>query len=1246
MGSVTKVLVANRGEIALRCIRSCTSANIPTVAIYTPADAASPHTLLATEKALLPGPNATAYLDIDAIIAICHERGADAVIPGYGFLSENADFARKCEEEGITFIGPSADVMVEFGLKHRARELAIKASVPVVPGTDLLTSEEDALSAAEKLGYPIMLKATGGGGGMGLQVCQSSGDISKAFNLVKSRGATLFKNSGVFLEKYYPDSRHIEVQVFGNGLGDAIAFGERECSIQRRHQKVVEECPSSYVASTHPELRAKLCEAAENLAKSVKYESAGTIEFLVDDATGSFFFLEMNTRLQVEHGITELCYGVDLVELMLRQANLRRSSSSGIPGDELAVMRNWRQGPQGASIEVRLYAENPARDFEPSPGTLQYVSFPEGDGIRVDGWVGTGSVVSPYYDPLLAKIMVHAPTRSEAIEKLVKVLTESKVQGTPTNKDFLAKIVASEPFAEGATLTNFLTTKFTYRPCAIDIKSPGAYTSIQDLPARRGVGNGVPESGPMDSLALRLANIIVGNAPGAECLEVTFNGPELLFYAPAAIAVCGAPMPMTINGKAVGMWERLVVRAGQTLKIGQVSTDGCRAYLAVRGGFPEVPIYLGSKSTSPSVLLGGYQGRTLVAGDYLALDERTYQWAEEVTEFVLPEVCRPRYTNEWEVWCMPGPYDSDDYMTAEDREMIYGTAWTVSHNSNRVGIRIMGPKPKWSRPDGGEGGSHPSNLFDYGYPMGSINWTGDDPVIFAIDAPNLGGLLCSHTVVLGDYWRMGQLKPADTIRFKRTTFENALVLRSRVEEFVEHVAALVNGEKVEPMALDLELPEGYGSSILAEFKADPAQGLDWDIQYRQGGDGFLSVEFGPQTIDVIVRCRIQLLSAEIEKLDGIIFLNPNARSLTVQYDGQVISQSDLLNKMIEIEKSIPETRKAVIPCREIHLPIVFDDPILQEASKRYMETIRPTAAYLPDNIEYLRRSNGFETREEVFQAALSSPFLIAAVGFLAGTPVGFPLLPTSRIVGQKYNPTRSYTPAGTLGLGGSMFAIYPCDAPGGYQLWARTLPCWDPYGTKPGFGPTRPWLFEAFDLVYFHHVERSEYEDAYARYEAGLYEFDIRPTEFDVGKHMEEMAGHEEESKRFKERQRVCAAEIQAEEKALLAKWLEEKASATTASVGSSKDDLEAMLALPGAIPITSPMNANVWKIQVQEGDVVEKDGQVLSILEAMKMEINVSAGAEAVGGVVKMVVVESGTVVKPGDVILVVVKEGFEGEN
>ncbi|HXK17025.1 MAG TPA: biotin carboxylase N-terminal domain-containing protein, partial [Polyangiaceae bacterium] len=390
------VLIANRGEIACRVIRTLKRLGIRAVAVYSEADRHSKHVLEA-DQAICIGPAAAkqSYLNADAVLSAARNSGAQAVHPGYGFLSENTRFAEAAEACGIVFIGPTSEQISKFGLKHTARALAKAAGVPLLPGSDVLASFEEAEREAERIGFPVMLKSSAGGGGIGMALCRSAAELATAYETVRRLSQNNFGDASVFLERFVERARHIEVQLFGDGRGDVIALGERDCSAQRRNQKVIEETPAPNLA---PAVRRALHEAAVVLGKSVGYRSAGTVEFVFDSERGEFYFLEVNTRLQVEHGVTELVMGVDLVEWMIRTA-------AGQPPN-LAEFRD-RQ-PSGHSIQVRVYAEDPARDFKPSSGLLTEVTFPF---VRVDTWIDRGTEVSPFYDPLLAKIIVHGQDR-------------------------------------------------------------------------------------------------------------------------------------------------------------------------------------------------------------------------------------------------------------------------------------------------------------------------------------------------------------------------------------------------------------------------------------------------------------------------------------------------------------------------------------------------------------------------------------------------------------------------------------------------------------------------------------------------------------------------------------------------------------------------------------------------------------------------------------------------------------------
>ena len=591
--SFDTVLIANRGAIATRIIRTAKRMGLKAVAVYSEADAGSLHVSAADEAVCIgPGPAAQSYLNVAAILAAAKATGAGAIHPGYGFLAENADFAEQCAAAGITFIGPTPDNIRTFGLKHSARALAEANGLPLAPGTGLLTGEDEAAEAAARIGYPVMLKATAGGGGIGMRICETEAAVREGFAAVVRQGEASFGDAGVFLERYIPRARHIEVQIFGDGQGRVMALGERDCSLQRRNQKVVEEAPAPNLPA---EKRAALIDAAVRLGEAAGYLSAGTVEFLYDAVREDFFFLEMNTRLQVEHGVTEEVMGIDLVEWMIR----------GAAGD-FAMLDAPAPAPKGHSVQVRLYAEDPAMDYRPTIGTLVNVQFP--DDIRAETWVMAGSEVSAFYDPMLAKLITHAPTRAEAITAMQGALNASRLDGIETNLRWLREVVRHEGFTSGDVSTRMLDS-VTYARRAVRVIAGGTATSVQDWPGRLGLWNvGVPPSGPMDDLSFRLGNRILGNPEGTAGLEVTASGPTLLFEADATICLTGADFAATLDGVAVARGEPVQVAAGQTLALGRASGGGMRGYILFAGGLDVVP-YLGSAATFTLGQFGGHAAR-------------------------------------------------------------------------------------------------------------------------------------------------------------------------------------------------------------------------------------------------------------------------------------------------------------------------------------------------------------------------------------------------------------------------------------------------------------------------------------------------------------------------------------------------------------------------------------------------------------------------------------------------------------
>ncbi len=443
MHNIKKILIANRGEIAVRIMRTCREMGISTVAVFSDADRTSQHVRYADEAWHIgKAPSSESYLNVEKILETAKISGADAIHPGYGFLSENARFARRCQEEGIIFIGPSPEVIEQMGDKIKARETMLKAGIPVVPGTEgSVDSEEEALAAIREIGLPVMIKASAGGGGKGMRLVHNESEVVSAVRAARSEAKSAFGDDAVYIEKYISSPHHIEFQILGDMHGNAIHLFERECSVQRRHQKMIEETPSPLMTNA---LRNEMGKAAVEAARAVNYAGAGTIEFLVDDNL-NYYFLEMNTRLQVEHPITERVTGVDLVKQQIKVAE-------GLP-----LQYNQDQLTQrGHSIECRIYAEDPDNNFMPSPGKIYKISEPLGLGVRTDGYVYEGYEIPIFYDPMISKLIVWGSDRDEAIRRMRRALYEYKITGVKTSIKFLERIMNSPDFIEGNYNTHFI----------------------------------------------------------------------------------------------------------------------------------------------------------------------------------------------------------------------------------------------------------------------------------------------------------------------------------------------------------------------------------------------------------------------------------------------------------------------------------------------------------------------------------------------------------------------------------------------------------------------------------------------------------------------------------------------------------------------------------------------------------------------------------------------------------------------
>jgi urea carboxylase len=1196
-----KVLIANRGAIACRIIRTLKAMGVKSVAVFSDADAGSLHVSLADEAVRIgPAPAADSYLRGDLILAAAKATGAQAIHPGYGFLSENAGFAEACEAAGVAFIGPTADNIRAFGLKHTARDLAQAHGVPLAPGTALLVDPAAALEAAERIGFPVILKATAGGGGIGMRVCETAEAVSEAFAAVQRLATGNFSDGGVFLERYVRQARHVEVQVFGDGAGKVLALGERDCSLQRRNQKVVEETPAPGLPAA---TRAALLEAAVRLASAANYRSAGTVEFLYDAERDDFFFLEVNTRLQVEHGVTEQVTGVDLVEWMVR----------GAAGD-FAFLDVPPPEPKGASIQVRLYAEDPAQDYRPSSGVLTEVSFPT--GVRADGWVVDGTEVSAFYDPLLAKLIVTAADRPAAVAALQAALDDTRLAGIETNLDWLRTVVRSAPFVTGQVSTRALET-VVWAPDTIQVLSGGPATTVQDWPGRQGYWDvGVPPSGPMDALAFRLGNRLLGNGEDAAGLEITALGPTLRFNRAAVVCLTGAAFDAKLDGVAVEAYAPIAIAAGQTLKIGRVVSAGLRGYLLFQGGL-DVPAYLGSRSTFTLGGFGGHAGRNLTAGDVLRLmDGQAATPAAPLDKTLLPATIKA-----WTISVLPGPHGAPDFFTPADVAMIGGTDWKVHYNSNRTGVRLVGPKPEWARRDGGEAGLHPSNIHDNAYAIGAVDFTGDMPIILGPDGPSLGGFVCPFVIIQADLWKAGQLAPGDTVRFA----------------VVDDAAAALALEQQEALLADLvaplerpSAPSAQGDSpILAEL---PEDGHRPRVLYRRQGDQHLLVEYGPIVLDLELRLRIHALLLELQSLalPGVIDLTPGIRSLQLHYDSRRLTQTDLLTALVAAEERLGGLDDFEIPSRVVHLPLSWKDPAIYQTIDKYMQAVRDDAPWCPDNIEFIRRVNGLESIDDVQRIVFDARYLVMGLGDVyLGAPVATPVDPRHRLVTTKYNPARTWTPPNVVGIGGAYMCIYGMEGPGGYQLFGRTIQVWNTWRQTEAFTDGKPWLLRFFDQIRFFPVSADELVEWRRDFPLGRRQIRIEEETFRLSDYRKMLAENAGSIEAF---QATRQAAFDAERADWEAKGEFARVEALS-SVADDTGDAAAIVVPDGSDVVEAPLGGNVWKVLVEPGQRVEA-GAVIAVIEAMKAECDVNS---PVAGVVTAVYAQPAQAIAAGAPIVAI---------
>jgi urea carboxylase len=1207
-----KILIANRGEIACRVIRTARQLGIKSVAIYSEADVESLHVRLADEAVCVgPAPASESYLAADKVLAAAQQTGAEAIHPGYGFMSENAAFAEACAEAGIVFVGPTPGQMRDFGLKHTARELAEAAQVPLLPGTGLLADAAQALAAAERIGYPVMLKSTAGGGGIGMRLCRDALELENAYASVKFLSENNFKNSGIYLEKFVQRARHVEVQIFGDGRGKVVSLGERDCSVQRRNQKVIEETPAPGLSEA---TRAALAETAVRLGLSIGYLSAGTVEYVLDADTGAFYFLEVNTRLQVEHGVTEEVFGVDLVEWMIRAA----TGDFQLPAQASLV-------PQGHAMQLRVYAEDPAKNFQPSSGVLTEVAF--APGLRVDTWIERGVTVSPYYDPLVVKLIVKTDARGESIERLSAALQTTRIDGIETNLAYLATILHYPDFIAGKQITQMLAA-MPYAPRTIDVLEGGIQTTVQDYPGRRGLwAVGIPPSGPMDAYAHRIANHLVGNADEAATLEMTLQGAALAFNCDCTVALAGADLNAALHGpdgkRTLENWSVHRVKRGETLRYGGVQGAGVRAYLAIAGGI-DVPSYLGSRATFTLGQFGGHGGRALRSGDVLKLNPAATVARE------LPAAVMPAYAHHWEIAVHYGPHGAPDFFTDDDIAMFFGTDWEVHFNSSRTGVRLIGPKPRWAREDGGEAGLHPSNIHDNAYAIGSVDFTGDMPVILGPDGPSLGGFVCPAVIVSADLWKMGQLKPGDTLRFIRVTAQDAAAMAEAQEavfsQFPQERAA---APALVPTFVPVPTAAGDAQPAIMRTARLPD---DTQVVFRRAGDDYLLVEFGELVLDIGLRFRVHALMQAIEAAghEGIIDLTPGIRSLQVHFDHRRLPVDRLAGLIGELSARLPAVDDIVVPSRIVHLPLAWNDSQTRLAIEKYQTTVRPDAPWCPSNIEFIRRINGLASIQDVYDVVFNARYMVLGLGDVyLGAPVATPVDPRHRLVTTKYNPARTWTPENAVGIGGAYLCVYGMEGPGGYQFVGRTVQMWNRYRQTDSFRDGKPWLLRFFDQIRFYEVSEEELLAHRRDFPLGRFDVRIEETTFSLADYNAFLREQNESIGRFKVKQQAAFdAERERWRSSGQAEWVSEEANA-----GAGND-----AALPeGCQYLTAVVPGSVWKILAKPGSAVAA-GDTLAIFESMKMEIPLLASAP---GVVQEWLVSEGKPVAAGQNIAV-----FKGED
>ncbi|TXT40374.1 MAG: urea carboxylase [Comamonadaceae bacterium] len=837
--------------------------------------------------------------------------------------------------------------------------------------------------------------------------------------------------------------------------------------------------------------------------------------------------------------------------------------------------------------------------------------------LRVDTWIERGTEVSAHYDPMLAKLIAHGSDRTQALTKLAQALEETRIAGLESNLGYLRAVMDFAPFAQGRHTTRSLAS-FSAPSHAIDVQSSGVQTSVQDWPGRIGYWDvGVPPSGPMDSLALRLVNRLVGNREGAAALEITVAGPTLRLRSAMTLAVTGAPIELTLDGQALPMGAMFQAQAGQTLRLGKVTGAGCRAYLAVAGGF-DVPLYLGSQSTFTLGQFGGHGGRVLRAGDVLHVGK------EAPLPAMPPEAARallPDYTRHWDIGVLVGPHAAPDFFTPDDMEMFFATDWQVHYNSSRTGVRLIGPKPSWARRDGGEAGLHPSNIHDNAYAIGAIDFTGDMPVILGPDGPSLGGFVCPATVVQAEQWKLGQLAPGNTVRFVPMTHTQAIAQLRAQQQALSHICPHpdplpggegINSPQVESCPVDAreEISSNATLSVAdcAVLMSTTGKNGTEKVVYRRAGDAYVLIEFGELKLDLTLRFLVHALMTRLQTqreagaLPGIIDLTPGIRSLQVHYDPLQLPLAQLMAHLRQAQEGLSSHTDIEVPSRTVWLPLSWDDPATRLAIDKYMQSVNPSAPWCPSNIEFIRRINGLPDMQAVFDMVFKARYMVLGLGDVyLGAPVATPLDPRHRLVTTKYNPARTWTPENAVGIGGAYLCVYGMEGPGGYQFVGRTVQMWNRWRETREFAQGKPWLLQFFDQIRFYPMGAQELLDYRQDFIAGRVSLRIEEGTFRLSDYQRYLADNADSIGQFKQGQQAA---FEAERE----RW---RAAGVSEAPDGGVDErsaagVAAALAFDGEV-VASQVSGGIWSVHTHVGAQV-KAGQTLLVIESMKMEIAVLA--------------------------------------